>query len=173
MEDLAAIGPAGDNYEDVGSAASQSSSEIETPEDSSAAEPVQLASITPTPGLLEELSTAESLDIVEYSNRLSQFNTQVLALVTSKLKYPRAAVRRNLQGKLELDLLIAGDGSLLEVEIADSSGHSVLDKSAVRAAQSALKEKGLGDVDPVAVAEYADGSGNIIVPVPVNFVLME
>ena len=173
-QSIAAISGSDDNYDDASAVAtSQTAAAIGVDEGAPMGAPVQLASITSSSGLLKELNVVEAIDVIEYSNRLSAFNTQVLALVTSKVQYPRAAVRRNLQGKLELDLIIASDGSLLAVEIADSSGHSVLDKSAIRAAQSAIKDKGLGEVDPVAVAEYADGKGNIIVPVPVKFVLME
>ncbi|MEP4486242.1 MAG: TonB family protein [Halioglobus sp.] len=173
-ESLSAISATDDNYADTSAVVtSPAAAAIGADEEATISEPVQLASITPSSGLLEELDPIDALDVIEYSSRLSTFNTHVLALVTSKVHYPRAAVRRNLQGKLELDLIIASDGSLLAVEIADSSGHSVLDKSAIRAAESALKDNGLGEVDPVAVAEYADGEGNIIVPVPVNFVLME
>ncbi|MEP0201089.1 MAG: TonB family protein [Halioglobus sp.] len=172
-ESLSAINATDDNYADTSAAATSPAAAIGAGEETTKGRPVQLASITSSSGLLQELNTVDALDVIEYSSRLSAFNTQVLALVTSKLHYPRAAVRRNLQGKLELDLVIASDGSLQAVEIADSSGHSVLDKSAIRAAESALKDNGLGELDPVAVAEYADGGGNIIVPVPVNFVLME
>lgn len=111
-----------------------------------------------------------SLDVTEYSHRLAGFNTALVKLVYSEMQYPRRAVRREIQGALELDITMQQDGSLVEVAIGQSSGHSILDGAAIKAAERAFASSSLGIVDPVAVAEYGSGD-NLVVPVPVNFVL--
>ncbi len=111
-----------------------------------------------------------SLDLTEYSHRLAGFNSALIKLVYSQIKYPRRAVRRDIQGTLELDITLLEDGSLIEVAIAESSGYSILDVAAVEAAQKALDSASLGEIDPVAIAEYSIG-GNLVIPVPVNFIL--
>lgn len=138
-------------------------------------QPVQLALAAPTsaPIIEPELSEITRLDVVEYSQRLATFNTVVLRRVTENIRYPKAAVRRNLQGNLELDLTLLNDGSLAEVAVGRSSGFDTLDQAAIRAARKAFKKNSLENIDPVANAEYEDESGQLIVPVPVNFVLMD
>ncbi|MEH6589339.1 MAG: TonB family protein [Halioglobus sp.] len=110
-----------------------------------------------------------SMDITEYSQRLYGFNNSVIKLVYSKIQYPRRAVRRDIQGALELDVTILEDGSLVQVAVAESSGYTILDNAAVEAAEAALA-KSMGDIDPVAVAEYGS-NGSLVIPVPVNFIL--
>ena len=138
-------------------------------------EPVQLALAAPVlaPVIEPELSDIARLDVVEYSQRLASFNNIVLRMVTEKIRYPKAAVRRSLQGNLELDLTLLDDGSLVAVTVGRSSGFDTLDEAAIRAARKAFKNGGLETIDPVARAEYKDDSGQLIVPVPVNFMLME
>lgn len=118
----------------------------------------------------EESFDILSLDLTEYSHRLAGFNSALIKLVYSQIKYPRRAVRRDIQGALELDITVLEDGSLVEVAIAESSGYSILDVAAVEAAQKALERSSLGEIDPVAIAEYSIG-GNLVIPVPVSFIL--
>ena len=138
-------------------------------------EPVQLALAAPAsaPVIEPELPDIARLDVVEYSRRLASFNNVVLRMVTEKIRYPKAAVRRSLQGNLELDLTLLDDGSLAAVNVGRSSGFDTLDEAALRAARKAFKNRGMDNIDPVARAEYEDDSGQLIVPVPVSFMLME
>jgi protein TonB len=47
--------------------------------------------------------------------------------------YPRVARRRNYQGAVVLDVLVTENGSVADIKIAQSSGHAILDRSAVKA----------------------------------------
>ncbi|MEM1112865.1 MAG: TonB family protein [Pseudomonadota bacterium] len=138
-------------------------------------DPIQVALAQPAPVLAEleaEPDPIAALDAVVYSKRLAQFNNMLLRKVYANISYPRAAVRRNLQGKLEIDLTMNRSGELLDYSVARSSGHSVLDEAALRAARNALR-KPLTEIDPVAVAEYGEGGDRLIVPVPIAFILQE
>lgn len=52
-------------------------------------------------------------------------------------RYPRIAQLRHWQGTTLLDLAIDAEGRLLEVRVARSSGHDVLDQSAIEMARAA------------------------------------
>ncbi|TXS93714.1 energy transducer TonB [Parahaliea maris] len=137
-----------------------------------------LTEVTPTAKLRKETAAADPNDItrmsvIEYSQRLAAFNTQVFRMVNMEIRYPRAAIRRNIQGSLELDITLSSKGELLDIAVGRSSGHSMLDKSALKAANDAF-ETPLGEaVDEVAVAEYSGDGERLVIPVPVNFVLTE
>jgi protein TonB len=109
------------------------------------------------------------LEASEYSRRLGEFNDLVVRRVYAEIEYPRAAVRRSLEGALDLDVTIGSDGALTEVVVARSSGYRMLDGSAVRAAMKGLKRIDRDYIDPVAVAEYGSESGELVIPVPVTF----
>jgi periplasmic protein TonB len=51
--------------------------------------------------------------------------------------YPTVAARSGIGGSLMLEFLISKEGQLLGVNLLDSSGHTVLDESAMRAIKSA------------------------------------
>ncbi len=147
------------------SAASEDNSEAE--------EPVQLASIGSPAPIAEEPDPLADLSVVEYSQRLAVFNNMLFRKVNSKVRYPKSAIRRNLQGELELDLTLSESGDLIEVAVVSSSGHRMLDEAAQKAAERAFDELELDGVDPVAAAEYSDGAERLIIPVPVKFVLSD
>lgn len=111
-----------------------------------------------------------SLGLQEYFQRLATFHGDMVRRVYGEISYPRRAVRRSLEGRLELDVTMTATGELLTIQIVRSSGHRILDDAAVSAAREAFAEASLEDVDPVAIAEFGDfDRGELTVPVPVNF----
>jgi TonB family protein len=112
--------------------------------------------------------TARSLGVQKYSKRLARFHNQMIAKVHGEIRYPKRAVRRNLQGRLELDVSFSHDGELLEVEVALSSGHKILDAAATAAATDAFKNE-MEEIDDVAVEEFGTPGKRLIVPIPVQF----
>jgi protein TonB len=145
----------------------------QAPSEVSTDEPVQVALAAAAPVLApEQPNPIASLDAMEYSQRLMQFNHMLLKRVYANIRYPRAAVRRNLQGALELDITVSQQGQLINVAVVNSSGHNSLDNSAIKAAMQALSEP-LNEIDPVAMAEYGDDNAQLVIPVPINFVLTE
>ncbi len=140
-------------------------------------EPIQLASLTLTREMIEKAPEGnrvlDAMDAREYSQRLAIFNTEVLHSVHAKIRYPRVAVRRNIQGALELDLSLDKDGNLLDVVVVQSSGHTTLDKSAVKVAADAFNGHPLAEIDPVALAEYSEDGNTLVIPIPVSFILTE
>jgi TonB family protein len=139
------------------------------------AEAVQVAALMPDTGLPAETASdaISALDIQDYSQRLAAFNTQVLKRVYAEIQYPQRAVRRGLQGRVELDVTLQESGELLEITIVQSSGYKILDKAAAKAAGKALASMDSSDLDPVAIAEYGDENEALVVPVPIQFMLTE
>lgn len=122
-------------------------------------------------GSIELDSEVLSLGVREYSQRLSTFHNGLVAKVYRQIKYPKRAVRRNLEGRIELDITLRKSGELVTVAIAQSSGHKLLDEAAVKAAEAAMSSGNVASLDVVAVAEFGNRDGRVVVPVPVNFQL--
>ena len=57
------------------------------------------------------------------------------------------------------------------MSVARSSGYKMLDKSAMRAAERALRQA--PQLNPVVVAEYGRADGQLVIPLPVSFRLQE
>lgn len=114
-----------------------------------------------------------SLGVQEYSRRLSAFHNNLVARVYRAIKYPKRAIRRSLEGRLELDITLRNSGELVSVSVAETSGHRLLDEAAVEAAETAMSAADLKSLDVVAVAEFGNQDGRVVVPVPVNFQLMK
>ena len=139
-------------------------------------EPIQVASLMPTAELLQThvSDDIQNLDVQAYSQRLSAFHSQLIAMVYRQIRYPSRAVRRGLQGRLEMDITVLADGQLVAVDIVQPSGHTILDKAAVTAAQNALSAGELQTIDAVAAAEFGNTEdGKLVIPVPVNFIITE
>jgi protein TonB len=56
-------------------------------------------------------------------------------LLHSHTRYPRAAAREGLQGRVELAMRIGNDGHVLAIRVASTSGHGILDDAALDAAR--------------------------------------
>jgi periplasmic protein TonB len=57
-------------------------------------------------------------------------------LSNPKPAYPALAKRMGLEGTVRLKVLISREGSALKIEIAQSSGHEILDKAATEAVRN-------------------------------------
>jgi TonB family protein len=55
-------------------------------------------------------------------------------LLRAHTRYPRAAARARLEGRVELALRIGPDGRLIATRVASGSGHDMLDQAALDAA---------------------------------------
>ncbi|HVZ34352.1 MAG TPA: energy transducer TonB, partial [Polyangiaceae bacterium] len=80
-------------------------------------------------------------------------------LIRAHTRYPRAAARAGLEGRVVLALRIARDGGLVGLRVASTSGHGLLDEAALDAAREigrlppppALAALGSGDEVRVGV----------------------
>jgi protein TonB len=83
------------------------------------------------------------------------------ALITSKATpiyqknpkpaYPALARKRNWQGSVTLSILVSGNGAVDEVTIHQSSGHRMLDNSALKSVKTWQFIPGMKDGQPIAM----------------------
>jgi protein TonB len=78
-------------------------------------------------------NVAQSIELSQEEYAKTNFQS-IRDMVLVNLKYPHAAKRMGLQGMAEVLLTIDTNGKLLHVTLQKSSGHDVLDKSALSAA---------------------------------------
>lgn len=138
------------------------------PEDTGGQRAGPLALIEVATATSEPRDEVTALGVQEYSRRVAAFHSTIVTRVYGEIRYPRRALRRELQGRMELDVVFSMAGALRAVEIASSSGHDILDEAAVEAAEAAL-ESGIPAIDPAARAEFGAGPDELVVPVPVQF----
>ena len=108
--------------------------------------------LTPTPGDIakglsalrrpSELYPDGEVDeaVVDINTREERFFSYLLHLKTkiqSVWVYPTPAARAGIGGSLTVEFSVQRDGQLLEVNLLDSSGHTILDESAMRAIRTA------------------------------------
>jgi len=60
---------------------------------------------------------------------------RAMSVLASEEFYPRAAIERGLEGRVVLLLKLDAGGRVVDVEVADSSGHALLDAAARQAAR--------------------------------------
>lgn len=96
---------------------------------------------------------SEAEAVASESRTISHVRGQVL----SQLEYPAIARRRGWCGKLVLGFVLCADGSVENLVVLKSSGHSILDRAAVQAV--------------VKTAPFSGGYPRTEVRLPINFEL--
>jgi protein TonB len=89
-------------------------------------ESVQTA-VAPAPAPIQRDA---GLDEIQYLNRIKQ-------QIDDAKEYPRRARRRNLEGVVKVVFTIGGRGELVTISVSTSSGSRILDRSAIKAVQTA------------------------------------
>jgi len=74
--------------------------------------------------------------------------------LSKHLFYPAEAVERGIEGDVWLILKYSADGEIIDVGIATSSGHSILDNAAVKAAYAMPKDAGAASREVIVPAHF-------------------
>jgi protein TonB len=64
---------------------------------------------------------------------LANYHARLTALIEAQKSYPEVARRLRHQGIVQISFVLAPDGALVELAVADSSGHAELDEAALNA----------------------------------------
>jgi protein TonB len=105
----------------------------------------------PTPSTVGEKSTVDRAGLMKaYVKALSK-------AVRKRRAYPRAAKLAGLEGRAVVRIVLNEAGSIVEIALAQSSGHDILDRAALEAARS------VGRL-PAAPSELQWGTRAIKVP---------
>ncbi|QDU58276.1 energy transducer TonB [Aeoliella mucimassa] len=106
---------------------------------------------TPTPpGAVVESSTPTPASVSSEPASVGLDDQVPAKLLTSAVpQYPQEAAQSGWSGRVTLRLHIAADGSVSLVDVVDSSGHELLDKSAIDAVQQWTFHPAQRDGEPV------------------------
>ena len=74
--------------------------------------------------------------------------------LSKQLFYPPEAVARGIEGDVWLILKLGDDGEIVDVGIAQSSGHAILDNAAIRAAYAMGKQTGTSSRELIVPAYF-------------------
>lgn len=129
----------------------------------------QVAAAT-TPGPEQQATgTLADIDDREYQLQLNTYVRAVMTQVFKNVRYPRRAVKRELEGQVELLAQLSKEGELLGVSMESSSGHEILDNAAIKAVESATP---FPELNFVAQEEFvADNGDAYVMLIPVKFML--
>lgn len=117
----------------------------------------------------QEQSPLQELDDREYQRQLSEYVRVVMTQVFRNVRYPRRAVKRELQGQVELLAELDQSGELLGVSLETSSGYDILDEAAIRAVEKATP---FPELSFVAKEEFvADTGDSYVMLIPVKFMM--
>jgi protein TonB len=109
------------------------------------------------------------LDDKEYQRQLNTYVTHIMKKVFGEVVYPRRAIKRQHEGKVELQVSLDPNGELLEVSVANSSGYDILDAAASKAVHKAAP---FPELTMVAREEFLSEDGtSYIMPIPITFKL--
>lgn len=82
-------------------------------------------------GTGEAIVAAPSGDGVDAQALLSRYRKVVSKAVHKRYRYPKLAKRAGLEGRVVLEVVVDDAGEIVDVRVARSSGHPILDKAAV------------------------------------------
>jgi len=118
---------------------------------SSTRKPVEIVKNTSPP----DINATPRASSIENNKRLESVLQKAF---NAEFYYPRLAVRRGWQGKVQLGLRIEADGHLSDIRVMHGSGYKLLDKAALKSLHKV-------EMLPVAVSLLEGRSLELILPV--------
>jgi TonB family protein len=98
------------------------------------------AQTLPATAAIETATTAAAVasnPVLQREETDRHLRSSVMELVSRELTYPAIARRKGWQGIVKLELHIEADGSITDLQLAESSGYSILDRAAMQCLQFA------------------------------------
>jgi protein TonB len=89
----------------------------------------------------QRIAAPEQLNRLGLDKHRSQLTAE--RRLAEHVYYPEEAIARGLEGEVRLLLTLDDSGAIVEAQVADSSGHAILDQAAVRAAHAMGKLTGV------------------------------
>ena len=93
-------------------------------------------SVPDTSGLSADVAQWHPAGTAAYVSRSDYFD-MLRMRIESRKKYPDRARQRQIEGRVEVGFLVAGDGNVSDVEIVKTSRHPDLDRAALLAGENA------------------------------------
>ena len=74
----------------------------------------------------------KKLDSTQWRNKVQN---ELIVIMRQQFRYPLAARKRGWQGTVRLRFVVTAEGDIADIEVAESSGHELLDRSALNTAR--------------------------------------
>lgn len=103
----------------------------------------------------EELPEEEVIISVESLIAQQEYTNSVIKKIYNALAYPKAAIKRNMEGTVRVQLEILRDGSVQESLLAEESKYNLLNKAAANAVEKAAPFPPIPDVVPDNSLEFS------------------
>jgi len=132
--------------------------QIATPSNAVPAPPTQSRSVA------IQASPAPPASDAPDAGTLAQYRLAVIVAAKRYKRYPRLALDNNWQGKVEVRMTIGADGSIADLNVRSSTGHSLLDRQAIDMIERA---KAAAQIPPALRGKQ------FVVDIPVEFLLRE
>lgn len=72
--------------------------------------------------------TVVGLSSVANASDISEWQKDVSSAIAKKQSYPRAALRKSIEGKVKVEINVDREGNIVAHNVVSSSGHDVLDR---------------------------------------------
>jgi len=99
--------------------------------------PAPARSATVATATVAATTTVASNPVLQREETDRHLRNSVMELVSRELTYPAIARRKGWQGIVKLELHIEADGSITDLQLAETSGYSILDRAAMQCLQFA------------------------------------
>lgn len=121
----------------------------------------------PEPVVVEEEEEDDVQLTVESALAQQVYNSDVMRQIYREIRYPRAAISRNWEGTVRLQVRVDREGKLLGATVLEGSEFTVLNKEAERAVKAAVEEQ-----DFPQVPEAINGE-DYAIAIPIVFRLQD
>jgi protein TonB len=122
------------------------------------------------PEEMQQATQEKTQEKTEYKRERDRYITNVMKKVIGNVDYPRRAIAKEREGKVELLARLARSGELLDLTLDNSSGYTTLDDAARLAVRRAAP---FAELPPEALEEFtADDGKSYVVTIPVTFKLL-
>ncbi|MDG1995867.1 MAG: TonB family protein [Emcibacteraceae bacterium] len=92
-----------------------------------------------------------------YAQDISGWQKEVTKKIAKKQTYPRAALRKELEGRISVEINVDREGNIVAHSVKQSSGHDVLDREVPKLMKRVSPL-------PVPPADVADSQLTMVVP---------
>ena len=85
-----------------------------------------------TPNMQTQQPVTKAYEVVDVMPQFKGGESAMMEFIMRNIKYPQAAVKAKLQGRVVVGFVVRKDGTISNVHIVKSAGHVVLDEEAMR-----------------------------------------
>ncbi len=112
--------------------------------------------------LVASVVAAAGFSTTANASDISEWQSEVGKAIAKKQSYPRAALRKEIEGKVKVEINVDKEGNIVAHSLKASSGHEILDNEV---------PKLMKRVSPLPVPPASANAGELTMVVPLAWVL--